>query len=35
VALESLAQEPFGSSQIEPFAEPELDRIAVALAPST
>ena len=29
--LEGLAQKPFGGSQIAPLAEPELDRVAVAV----
>jgi hypothetical protein len=28
---QSLAQEPLGRSQIAPFAEPELDRVAMAI----
>jgi hypothetical protein len=29
--IEHLAQKPFGGSQIAPLAEPELDRVAVAI----
>ena len=29
--LERLAQEPFGGSQIAPLAEPEFDRVAMAI----
>jgi hypothetical protein len=31
VSLESLAQKPLGGREVTPFAEPELDRIAVAV----
>jgi hypothetical protein len=31
VPLERLAQEPLGSRQVSPFAEPELNRVAVAV----
>jgi hypothetical protein len=31
VALERLAQEPLGSSEVSPFTEPELDRVAMAI----
>jgi hypothetical protein len=29
--LECLAQEPFGGSEVSPLAEPELNRVAVAV----
>ena len=32
MAIERLAQKPFGSHEIAPLAEPELDRVTIAVS---